>query len=38
MARGFKIGGRKKGTANKVTSELKEAIAASGETPLDYML
>jgi hypothetical protein len=38
MARGFKTGGRKKGTANKVTSELKEAIAASGETPLDYML
>jgi hypothetical protein len=38
MAQGFKTGGRKKGSLNKVTSEMKVAIAASGETPLDYML
>ena len=38
MAHGFKTGGRKKGSLNKVTSEMKAAIAASGETPLDYML
>ena len=34
----FKTGGRKKGSLNKVTSEMKAAIAASGETPLEYML
>ena len=38
MAHGFKTGGRKKGSLNKVTSEMKAAIAASGETPLEYML
>ena len=38
MAHGFKTGGRKKGSVNKVTSEMKAAIAASGETPLEYML
>jgi hypothetical protein len=38
MAQGFKTGGRKKGSVNKVTSEMKVAIAASGETPLEYML
>ena len=30
--------GRKPGTPNRVTAELQAAIAASGETPLDYML
>ena len=38
MAHGFKTGGRKKGSLNKVTSEMKVAIAASGETPMEYML
>jgi|SRR6476660_2114148 len=38
MAHGFKTGGRKKGSLNKVSSEMKVAIAASGETPLEYML
>ena len=30
--------GRKPGTPNRVTAELQAAVAASGETPLDYML
>jgi len=30
--------GRKKGSPNKVTAEKRAAIAASGLTPLDYML
>lgn len=30
--------GRKAGVSNKSTTELRRAIAASGETPLDYML
>src|SRR6478672_6208395 len=38
MAQGFKTGGRKTGSLNKVSSEMKAAIAASGETPLEYML
>jgi hypothetical protein len=38
MAHGFKTGGRKKGSLNKITSEMKAAVAASGETPLQYML
>jgi len=38
MAQGFKTGGRKKGSLNRVSSEVKTAIAASGETPLEYML
>ena len=31
-------GGRKKGTPNKASIARQEAIAASGLTPLDYML
>jgi hypothetical protein len=38
MAHGFKTGGRKKVSLNKVNSEMRAAIAASGETPLEYML
>ena len=38
MARGRKTGGRKAGTPNKATSATAAAIAASGPTPLDYML
>ena len=38
MAHGFKTGGRQKGSLNKVTSEMKATIAATGETPLEYML
>lgn len=38
MAKGVKTGGRSKGTPNKVTAKKAEAIAASGLTPLDYML
>lgn len=38
MAAGKKTGGRQKGAQNKVTAQRKAAIAASGETPLDYML
>ena len=30
--------GRKPGTPNRATAELQAAVAASGETPLDYML
>jgi len=30
--------GRKKGVPNKRTAELQEAVAASGITPLEYML
>ena len=30
--------GRKPGTPNRITAELQAAVAASGETPLDYML
>jgi hypothetical protein len=30
--------GRKAGVPNKRTAELQAAVAASGETPLDYML
>jgi hypothetical protein len=30
--------GRKKGAATKVNAEARAAAAASGETPLDYML
>lgn len=33
-----KTGGRKKGTRNKATAEKAAEIAASGLTPLDYML
>ncbi len=38
MAAGVKTGGRKKGAKNKATAQKAAAIAASGETPLDYML
>jgi len=38
MAQGFKTGGRQKGTPNKLTSEMRQAIAESGESPLDYMI
>jgi hypothetical protein len=33
-----KTGGRKKGVLNKVTAEREAEIAASGLTPLEYML
>jgi hypothetical protein len=36
--RGVKTGGRQKGSRNKAPAELRAEIAASGETPLDYML
>lgn len=38
MARGYKTGGRKKGSLNKVTRAFKEAVAEAGETPLEYMV
>jgi hypothetical protein len=38
MAFGKKTGGRQKGSLNKTTCEEREAVAASGLTPLDYML
>lgn len=38
MAKGIKTGGRQKGTPNKKTVALVEEIAATGETPLQYML
>jgi hypothetical protein len=36
--RGERRGGRQKGTPNKITAKRKAEIAASGLTPLDYML
>ena len=38
MAAGKKTGGRQKGTPNRATALKAEEIAATGETPLDYML
>lgn len=38
MAQGFKTGGRQKGTPNKVTADRQSEIAASGLTPLDYII
>ena len=38
MALGQKTGGRKKGTPNRATAAQRAEIAASGLTPLDYML
>ena len=38
MARGYKTGGRSKGSLNKVTAELRSAVTKSGEAPLEYML
>jgi hypothetical protein len=34
----FLCAGRRKGAPNKATAERQAAIAASGETPLDYMI
>ena len=38
MAKGLKTGGRQKGTPNKATAARQAEIAASGLTPLDFML
>jgi hypothetical protein len=38
MATGKKTGGRRKGTPNRRTAEMRAEMAASGEMPLDYML
>lgn len=38
MAKGIKTGGRTKGVPNKATAAKAAEIAASGLTPLDYML
>lgn len=38
MAKGIKTGGRKKGVPNKATAAKAVEIAASGLTPLEYML
>ena len=38
MAQGRKTGGRVKGSLNKVTTAMRRAVAASGESPLEYML
>ena len=38
MAKGRRIGGRRKGTPNKATAARQAEIAGSGLTPLDYML
>jgi hypothetical protein len=38
MAKGKKTGGRQKGVPNKATAAKVAEIAASGLTPLDYML
>lgn len=38
MALGKKTGGRQKGTPNKATAAKAAEIAATGETPLEYML
>ena len=38
MAAGQKTGGRKAGTPNKASAAKAAAIAASGLTPVDYML
>lgn len=38
MAQGRKTGGRRKGSLNRTTKEQREAVAQSGETPLDFML
>jgi hypothetical protein len=40
MAKGKKTGGRKRGTPNRATTAvaIRAEVAASGETPLDYML
>jgi hypothetical protein len=38
MARGFKTGGRQKGSRNRATEEARAAAKAIGILPLDYML
>ena len=38
MAKGQKTGGRKKGSRNKRTAAMLDAVVKSGITPLDYML
>lgn len=38
MAPGFKSGGRRKGSLNKVTRQQRAEIIASGPTPLELML
>ena len=38
MAKGIKTGGRKPGTLNRATAAKVAEIAASGQTPLDFML
>jgi hypothetical protein len=38
MATGMKTGGRRKGTPNRRTAEMRAEMAATGEMPLDYML
>ena len=38
MAKGYKTGGRKRGTPNKVTQEIRDEITSSGEQPLEYMI
>lgn len=38
MALGKKTGGRKKGSRNKASAEREAVVAASGLTPLDYLL
>ena len=38
MAPGIKTGGRQKGTRNRATTARQAEIAASGETPLEFML
>jgi hypothetical protein len=38
MATGKKTGGRRRGTPNRKTVEMRAEMAASGELPLDYML
>jgi len=38
MAQGFKTGGRQKGTPNRATSEMRRALAESGEMPVEYMV
>lgn len=38
MAKGYKTGGRKAGTPNKVNADAVESAREAGEMPLDYML
>jgi hypothetical protein len=38
MAKGVKTGGRKKGTPNKASAAKAAAVAASGLTPMEFML